>query len=78
MSKRKTHRVIPHPNGGWDVKRDGAQKASKHCDTKREAEDYGRKISKNQGTELTIHRKDGSIERSDSHGNDPNPPRDKK
>lgn len=30
-----------------------------------------------QETEFQVHRKDGSIERSDSHGNDPNPPKDK-
>lgn len=27
MPKRDTHRVMPHPAGGWQVKRDGASKA---------------------------------------------------
>ena len=68
---RDTHRVMPHEGGGWQVKRDGGERASHRADTKAEAEKIGREISRNQETELQIHRKDGTIERSDSHGNDP-------
>jgi len=74
MPKRDTHRVMPHPDGGWQVKRDGDQKASHRTETKAEAETTGRKISQNQKTELQIHRKDGAIKQSDSHGKDPFPP----
>lgn len=72
-----SHHVVPNPDGGWDVKRSGASRASVHTDTKQQAVDRGREISRSQGTELRIHNKDGKIARSDSHGNDPNPPRDK-
>jgi len=76
MSKKNDeHHVVPNPNGGWDVKRSGAQRASIHSDTQREAEALGRKISINQGTEFVTHRKDGTIKRKDSHGNDPYPPK---
>ncbi|MCZ4432042.1 DUF2188 domain-containing protein [Agrobacterium sp. SOY23] len=75
---RDTHRVMPHPDGGWQVKRDGDQKASHRTDIKSDAEKLARPISRNQGTELQIHGKNGVIQRSDSHGNDPNPPKDKK
>ena len=68
---RDTHRVMPHKDGGWQVKRDGGERASHRTDTKAEAEKAGRDISRNQQTELQVHRKDGTIERSDSHGNDP-------
>lgn len=71
----KTHHVVPNSNGGWDVKKGGAERASKHTDTKAEAVDIAREISRNQGTELTIHGKDGRIQRKDSHGNDPFPPK---
>lgn len=37
-----------------------------------------RQKSKQESSELVIHRKDGTIERKDSHGNDPCPPKDKK
>jgi uncharacterized protein YdaT len=67
---------MTHPDG-WQVKRDGGKRASHVAGTKAEAEKIGREISRNQGTELQVHRKDGTIERSDSHGNDPNPPKDK-
>lgn len=66
-----SHHVVPNPAGGWDVKRSGAEKASRHFDTKDRAVDAGREISRNQGTEFVVHRKDGTIQRKDSHGNDP-------
>ena len=76
MSKRpKTHHVVPNTSGGWDVKRGGASRASSHHDTKREAIDRGREISRNQGSEFRIHNKDGRIAKSDSHGGDPYPPK---
>jgi hypothetical protein len=78
MAKKKgpdTHHVVPNPNGGWDVKRGGADRASGHYDRKQDAIDAGRMISQNQGTEFRIHNKDGKISQSDSHGNDPNPPK---
>lgn len=70
-----THHVVPHKDGGWDVRRGGADRASGHFDTKQEAVDYGRQVSRNQQTELRIHNQDGRIGQSDSHGRDPNPPR---
>jgi len=75
---RKTHHVVPNPNGGWDVKRGGGTKAIVHTRTKAEAEQAGRDISRNQKTEFIIHGLNGRIQRADSHGNDPCPPRDTK
>ena len=74
---RQTHHVVSNPDGGWDVKRGGGEKASRHFEPKQEAIDGGREISRNQGTELIIHNRDGRISQSDSHGNDPCPPKDK-
>lgn len=73
---RKTHHVVPNQDGGWDVKKGGGEKSIKHFDRKQDAVDHGREISKNQGSELVIHKKDGTIQKSDSHGGDPCPPRD--
>ncbi len=70
-----THRVLPNSDGGWDLKKDGASRASQHFDNKKEAIVVARRVSKNQGTELVIHKQDGTIQRKDSHGNDPFPPR---
>ncbi len=71
---RKTHHVVPHPEG-WAVRRGGSERASVVTDTKREAMDIGREISRNQGTEFVIHGLNGRIQQSDSHGNDPFPPK---
>lgn len=73
---RDTHRVMPHKDG-WQVKRDGDQKASHVTNTKAEAVSVGREISRNQKTELQVHNKDMRISQSDSHGIDPCPPKDK-
>lgn len=70
-----THHVVPNPNGGWDVKRGGGQRASGHFDTKQQAVNEARQISRNQQTELRIHNLDGRIGSSDSHGGDKFPPR---
>jgi hypothetical protein len=78
MAKKNQHHVQPHEDGGWEVKRTGNDRASGVFDTKKEAEKAGREISKKQGTELVIHKQDGTIEWKDSHGNDPNPPKDEK
>jgi len=75
---RKTHHVVPNPDGGWDVKKGGGERSIKHFDRKQDAVDHGREISRNQGSEFLIHGKDGKIQNSDSHGNDPCPPKDTK
>lgn len=72
---RKTHHVVPSSQGGWNIKKGGAEKASGHFDRKLDAIDQAREISRNQGSELVIHNRNGKISQSDSHGNDPNPPK---
>ncbi|OLQ89652.1 hypothetical protein BIY22_19230 [Vibrio panuliri] len=71
---KSTH-VVPNSDGGWDIKQSGGQRSSGHYDTKQEAVDRARVISRNQQTELVIHNKDGKIANKDSHGNDPHPPK---
>lgn len=55
------HHVVPNGENGWCVKTDHAGKASACFKTKEEAIDYGREVSRNQGTEFVIHNKDGKI-----------------
>lgn len=73
MGKRNQH-VVPHEDG-WAVRGAGSQRATSVHSTQREAIDTGRAISRNQGTELLIHGRDGRIRERDSHGNDPFPPK---
>jgi hypothetical protein len=77
MGKRTVH-VVPGPSGGWNVKKGGATRASKRFERKDEAVSWGRGLSKREGTEFVIHRRDGTIQKKDSHGGDPHPPRDYK
>ncbi|MUP45384.1 DUF2188 domain-containing protein [Gramella sp. BOM4] len=70
-----TRHVTPNSNGGWDSKKGGSDRASKHFETKKEAEKYSRDLSRKEGSELFIHGKDGKIQRKDSHGIDKFPPR---
>jgi hypothetical protein len=74
---RKTHHVVPSSEGGWDIKKGGASRGSGHFSHKEKAIDRAREISRNQRTELLIHNRDGKISRTDSHGGDPCPPKDK-
>lgn len=74
----KNQHVVYNPDGGWDVKGENNTKATKHTDTKAEAEKIARDIAKNQKSELIIHNKDGKISDKDSFGNDPYPPKDYK
>lgn len=74
---RKEHHVVPHEKG-WAVKREKADRASKVFKTKEEAMKWGREQSKKNNTEFIPHKKDGTIQNPDSHGHDPNPPKDRK
>ena len=71
----KSHHVVPDHNKGWNVVKNNSSRASGHYDTKAEAINSARIISRNQKTELFIHNKDGKIASKDSHGHDPFPPR---
>jgi len=75
MAKNQSHHVVPDPDGGWNVRRGGADRISGHFRTKADAVDAARQISRNQRTELFIHGQDGQIQARDSHGNDPFPPK---
>ena len=69
---RNEHHIVHRNEGGWAVKRNGATRSSGIYNTKQDAINAGRQISINQNTEL-----DGKISGSDSHGNDPCPPKDR-
>lgn len=76
MSKNN-YSVGPHDDG-WQVKRDGADRASSVHDKKSDAVDAGRDLAQKSGGELRIKGADGKIQNSNSYGNDPCPPRDTK
>jgi hypothetical protein len=81
MSSSERRHVLPGSNGGWDVTKPGASRASAHTETQAEAIGRARDIVTNAGGgEVVIHGRDGQIRDSDTvgGGNDPFPPRDTK
>ncbi|HTO77368.1 MAG TPA: DUF2188 domain-containing protein [Thermoanaerobaculia bacterium] len=69
--------VVPHKDG-WAVRREGSDRASSVHPTQAEAIDAARPTAQRERTELVTHGTDGRIRDSDSYGNDPNPPKDRK
>lgn len=77
MSKKDDYHVVPHSDG-WAVRRENSGRASSIHDVKQGALDAGRALAQAARVELVIHGKDGVIQNSNSFGNDPNPPKDRK
>lgn len=76
MTKKDIH-VVPHSDG-WATKKEGAGRAGVVVDTQKEAIDRARQQAIRERVEVVIHKRDGTIRDSDSYGNDPHPPKDKK
>jgi hypothetical protein len=74
---KKQQHVVPRP-GGWAVKGAGNSNYTAITSTQAEAIKIARDIAINQKAELKIHGRDGKIRDSDSYGNDPCPPKDRK
>ena len=70
----KNQHVLPHPEGGWQVKGEKNEKATARTETQAEAIVIAREIAQNQKSELIIHRRNGQIRKKDSYGNDDFPP----
>ena len=76
MSKSNNRPIhVIYSDKEWKVKRENSEKSIKNFNTQKEAENFGRKLSKKDNAELVIHDKEGKIQRKDSHGNDPYPPK---
>ena len=78
MSKKRDIHVVPHPDRGWATRKEGADRAGSRHDTQRDAIERARDQAIRERVEVVIHRKDGTIRDSDSYGNDPHPPKDRK
>lgn len=78
MNKKRDIHVVPHKDGGWATKKEGTSRAGSLHGTQREAIGRARDQAIREKTEVVIHRQNGQIRDSDSYGNDPNPPKDRK
>jgi len=75
MSKKNVW-IVPHKDG-WAVKREKAERSTVVTPTKEQAVKIGNKIGEKDGVTVIVQKKNGEIQSNDSHGNDPNPPKDK-
>lgn len=62
----QTQHVLPSKDG-WVVKRAGASRSTKSFETQVEAIKFGKKVAKDQRTELIVHSKDGRIKARNSY-----------
>lgn len=78
MTQKKNVFVSPNKEkGGWDVKREGADRVSKHFETKEPAKAMGKDMARKDKVEYIEQLKDGTIGPKNSYGKDSNPPKDK-
>ena len=59
--KRKpVNHITKHKDGGWQVKKEGAQRALKRFPTQKEAIEFAKNLEKTTDTGYIIHKADGS------------------
>jgi hypothetical protein len=73
MAKRKVYHVTKNTKGdGWNVKQEGAQRASGNFGTKQQAIQRGKQLAKNAPIgQIKIHGQDGKIQTEHTYGQDP-------
>lgn len=77
MASKKDVHVVPK-HGDWTVKREGNPDPLSIHDKKSDAQEKARDIGRRDKVDVVIHDRKGRIQDSDSYGNDPHPPKDKK
>lgn len=65
MAKKGQH-IVPN-KGGWSVRKAGSSRVSGTYSSKSQAVKEGRKIARNQHTDLFIHGRDGRIKKRSSY-----------
>lgn len=76
-NKRDIH-VVPYKDGHWAIRRENSERVSSTHRTQNAAINQAVEKAKSDKVEVVIHRRDGRIRDSDSYGNDPFPPKDRK
>ena len=75
MAKRQIYHVMKNQKNGWDVKKEGSQRASGNFSIKQEAVLRGKELAKNATLgQIKIHKGDGKFQTEHTYGKDPHPP----
>lgn len=77
MSTRKKYHVTQKPDGSWQGKAQGGQRASVIAPTKQEAMGKTIEIAKNKpSSQVIVHKRDGKFQEERTYGGkDPYPPK---
>jgi hypothetical protein len=75
--KATSYHVVPSPQGGWAVRREGAERASGVFARQSDAISHARGLARRSSSRLVVHGRDGRVRKSDSNGYEPLPPRDR-
>lgn len=75
---KNIHTTFNTGTGLWENKEEHNKQPLTQSKTKEEAQNLGRDLARQNHSEHRIHNKDGKISQSNSYGNDPFPPKDKK
>ena len=76
--KRNIHTTFNSETGMWQTLLEDQKKPLANSRKKETAKQKSIREAKKRKVEHIIHKRDGVIQDSDSYGNDPNPPKDKK
>lgn len=75
MSNRKNFWTQKRPDGKWETKREGSEKASKITTTQEESWKYTREKARAEGGEAFLKNAQGQIRERNTYGKDPHPPK---
>ena len=68
MDKKSQH-VMTNPKGGWAVRQSGAARASRVFPTQTAAEQFAKTAARKEGSEVFVHRGDGTVRNMYSYRN---------
>lgn len=75
MADRVKYDVSHRPDGSWQVKKQGAERASAVFDRKADAIERGRELARSKQGQLIIRGADGRIQTERTYSHDPFPPK---
>ncbi len=75
MADKKNTWTQQRPDGRWETKREGSQRASSVHRTQAQAWERGKELARNDGGEAFLKNSEGKIRERNTYGKDPFPPK---
>ncbi len=71
MPDKKDYWTQKRPDGRWESKREGAQRAAKVTDTQAEAWEHSKNLARDRKGEAYLKNEEGRIRERNTYGHDP-------